>query len=66
MVISNILPIFVSRIKVINMEEKKLDAIYSEKLVGIIDKLNTLKVPNADIVNIFQNIEGTYIAIFYK
>lgn len=45
---------------------KTIDAIFSDTLVGILDKLNDLKVQREDVVNIFQNIEGQYVAIFYS
>lgn len=45
--------------------EKRLDAIFSVTLVGILDELNKLKVKKEDIVNIFQNSEGKYIVVFY-
>jgi galactokinase len=44
---------------------KKLDAIISPTLVGILDKLNDLTVQKEDIVSIIQNTEGQYVAIFY-
>ena len=44
---------------------KKLDAIISPTLVGILDKLNDLIVQKEDIVSIIQNTEGQYVAIFY-
>lgn len=44
---------------------KTIDAIFSDTLVGMLDKLNDLKVQKEDVVNIFQNIEGLYVAIFY-
>lgn len=44
----------------------KVNAIYSELLVGVIDKLNELNVKREDIINIFQNNAGQYIAIFYS
>lgn len=45
---------------------KTIDAIFSDTLVGILDKLNDLKVQREDVVNIFQNIEGQYVAVFYS
>lgn len=45
---------------------KTIDAIFSDTIVGILDKLNDLKVAREDVVNIFQNIEGQYVAIFYS
>lgn len=44
---------------------KKLDAIFSDTLVGIVDELNKSKVEREDVVNIFQNAQGLYVAIFY-
>ena len=44
---------------------KTVDAIFSYTLVGVLDKLNDLKVKREDVVNIFQNTEGQYVAIFY-
>ena len=49
-----------------NQEKMKfLDAIITNQLVDLIDKLNTLKVEKQHIVQIFQNNEGKYVAIFY-
>ena len=45
---------------------KKLDAIFSDTIVGIIDELNSLKVQKVDVVNIFQNAKSQYVAIFYQ
>ena len=45
---------------------KTIDAIFSDTIVGILDKLNNLKVAREDVVNIFQNTEGQYVAIFYS
>lgn len=44
----------------------KIDAIISDTLVGVLDSLNDLKVERKDIVNIFQNTVGQYIAVFYS
>lgn len=44
---------------------KRLDAILSSTLVGILDKMNDLKVPKEDVINIFQDTNGQYVAIFY-
>ena len=46
--------------------EKKVDAIFSDTLIGILDELNQSKVQRADVVNIFQNTQGQYVAIFYQ
>lgn len=43
----------------------KLDAIISETLVGALEALNDLKVTRENVINIFQNKEGQYVAIFY-
>lgn len=43
----------------------KADAIFSNTLVGILDELNSLGVQKEFVVNIFQNKEGQYVAIFY-
>ena len=51
---------------IIQEKMKTVDAIFSDTLVGILDKLNDLKVPREDVVNIFQNTEGQYVAIFYS
>lgn len=45
---------------------KTIDAIFSDTLIGILDNLNDLKVKREDVVNIFQNAKGQYIAIFYS
>ena len=45
---------------------KTIDAIFSDTLVGILDKLNDLKVTREDVVNIFQNTQGQYVAVFYQ
>lgn len=45
---------------------KRIDAIFSDSLVGILDDLNLNKVPREDIVNIFQNTQGQYVAVFYQ
>ena len=45
---------------------KTIDAIFSDTLVGILDKLNDLNVQREDVVNIFQNTEGQYVAVFYS
>lgn len=45
---------------------KKLDAIFSDTIVGIIDELNRLEVQREDVINIFQNTKGQYIAIYYQ
>lgn len=45
---------------------KTIDAIFSDTIVGILDKLNDLKVAREDVVNIFQNTAGQYVAIFYS
>lgn len=44
--------------------EKKLDVI-TGPLSNVIDELNNLKVKREDIVNLIQNNEGLYVAIFY-
>lgn len=46
--------------------EKKVDAIFSNTLIGILDELNHAKVQREDVVNIFQNTQGQYVAIFYQ
>lgn len=43
----------------------KADAIYSEQLVDIIDELNRLKIPKDNVINVFQNKIGLYVAIIY-
>lgn len=43
----------------------KIDAIISEKLVDLITKLNEMPVKKENLVTIFQNTMGQYIAIFY-
>ncbi len=47
------------------MDNKKLDAIFANTLSAVLDKMNTLKVTKDDIINIFQNNQGQYVAIFY-
>jgi hypothetical protein len=44
----------------------KIDAVISETLIGVLDKLNELKVQKEDIVTFLQNTKGQYIAIFYQ
>lgn len=46
--------------------DKRIDAIFSDTIIGILDALNQSNVVREDIVNIFQNKEGRYIAIFYQ
>lgn len=46
--------------------KKKVDAIFSDTIVGIIDELNSLEVKREDIINIFQNTQGQYVAVFYQ
>lgn len=46
--------------------EKKVDAIFSDTLIGILDELNHAKVQREDVVNIFQNTQGQYVAVFYQ
>lgn len=38
---------------------------FSKTLVSILDELNRMEVPREDVVNIFQDTEGQYVAIFY-
>lgn len=45
---------------------KTIDAIISEALVTLLDKLRELEVAKEDIVSVFQNTESKYIAIFYS
>jgi hypothetical protein len=45
---------------------KTIDAIFSDTLVGILDELNSLKVQREDVINVFQNTEGQYVAVFYS
>ncbi len=47
------------------MNKKKLDALFADTLISVLDKMNDLQVNKEDIVNIFQNIKGQYVAIFY-
>jgi len=47
------------------MDNKKLDAIFASTLVGVLDKMNTLGIIREDVINIFQNNQGQYVAIFY-
>lgn len=44
----------------------KADAVISNTLVGVLDKLNDLSIKRQDIVNVFQNKDGYYVAIFYS
>lgn len=44
----------------------KIDAIISGTLVGVLDKLNDLKIPRENVVNVFQNTAGDYVAIYYS
>ena len=43
---------------------KKLDVI-TGPLSSVIEELNKLSIPKEDIVSIFQNKEGSYVATFY-
>ena len=45
--------------------KKKMDAIIAPTLIGVIDKVNSLGIPRTDIVNVFQNDSGSYMAVFY-
>lgn len=45
---------------------KTADALISQTLVSLLDKLKELNIPKEDMVNVFQNTEGKYIAIFYS
>ncbi len=45
---------------------KKIDAIFSDTLIGILDELNNAQIQKEDVVNIFQNTQGQYVAIFYQ
>ena len=58
--------ILIKLINYIIQEKMKIDAIISDTLVGVLDSLNDLKVERKDIVNIFQNTVGQYIAVFYS
>ena len=51
--------------KMNNKNNKKLDAVFAGTLVGVLDKMNDLKIIKEDVVNIFQNNQGQYVAIFY-
>ena len=42
-----------------------VDAIFSDSLIGVLDKINDLKIKKEDIVNIFQNDKKQYVAIFF-
>ena len=44
----------------------KADAVISNTLVGVLDKLNDLGVKKQDVINVFQNRDGYYVAIFYS
>lgn len=44
----------------------KIDAVISRTIASIVDKLNNLKVERQNVINVFQNKEGYYIAIFYS
>lgn len=46
--------------------KKRIDAIFSDTLIGILDELNHAKVQREDVVNIFQNTQGQYVAVFYQ
>ncbi len=46
--------------------KKKVDAIFSDTLIGILDELNRIGVQKEDIVNVFQNTQGQYVVIFYQ
>lgn len=44
----------------------KIDAIFSDTLIGVLDELNREKVSREDVINIFQNNQNQYVAIFYQ
>lgn len=46
--------------------KKKVDAIFSDTLIGILDELNRIGVQKEDVVNVFQNTQGQYVVIFYQ
>ena len=43
----------------------KVDALKSVSLISLIDELNKIGVNKGDIINIFQNNNYEYIAVFY-
>lgn len=45
--------------------KKKMDAIIAPTLTGVIDKINNLGITKNDVVNVFQNDSGSYMAVFY-
>lgn len=46
--------------------EKKVNAILSDTLTGLIETLNARCVKNEDLSNVFQNNKGQYVAVFYS
>lgn len=49
------------------MEEKKqLDASIATELTNLITSLNEIGVKKEDIVTIFQNHSGQYVALYYQ
>lgn len=43
----------------------KIDALISSTLADLLDVLNREKVPRENIVNILQNTQGQWTAIYY-
>lgn len=43
----------------------KIDALISNTLADLLDVLNQEKVPRENIVNILQNTQGQWTAIYY-
>lgn len=43
----------------------KIDALISSTLADLLDVLNQEKVPRENIVNVLQNTQGQWTAIYY-
>lgn len=45
--------------------KKKIDALISKTLADLLDELNKEAVPREDVVNILQDTQGQWTAIYY-
>lgn len=43
----------------------KIDALISNTLADLLDVLNKDKVPRENVINVLQNTQGQWIAIYY-
>lgn len=44
----------------------KVDAIISETIVGVVEELNKYDVKRENVINVFQNSRGQYVAFYYS